>query len=256
MNAAATPARASHLLCKSLGEALRRSMSVAVVRGLAASMLLLAQPFPAAAQIEVYHPGETYDSLQAGHDAYVNAEAVRRAAIGRQLQLQEQIQRDNTWANPADKYSPIRPESFGPILPRAAAGIGREDIYALTRPDRQAYQDRPGLPLFEPWPRVPNDIFSAPYYGVVRQPTGYVKIWTGPQSCIYKPTYASPPMPDPIAVRDEAEKPGDCQHACTQAERALMLKILPKTLATLYVAGRCTDYAHDARHLHVRRGGR
>jgi hypothetical protein len=194
MNAAETFARASHLLCKSLGEALRRSMSVAVVRGLAGNMLLLALPFPAAAQIEVYHPGETYDSLQAGHDAYVNAEAVRRAAIGRQLQLQEQIQRDNTWANSADKYSPIRPESFGPILPRAVAGIGREEIYALPRPDRQAYQDRPGLPLFEPWPRVPNDIFSAPYYGVVRQPTGYVKIWTGPQSCIYKPTYASPPM--------------------------------------------------------------
>lgn len=193
MNAAATSRSASRLLCKSLGEVLRRNMPVAVVRGLVISMLLLGLPFPAVAQVEVYHPGETYDSLQAGHDAYLDAEAFRRAAIGRQLQLQEQIQLDNTWANPTNKYSPIRSESFGPIWPRAVAGIGREGVYAFTRPDRPAYQDRWGVPFFETRPRVPNNIFGAPYYGVVRQPTGYVKIWTGPQSYIYKPTYASPP---------------------------------------------------------------
>ncbi|MGA2619825.1 MAG: hypothetical protein ABSF26_19605 [Thermoguttaceae bacterium] len=192
---------------------------------LTAGMLLGGLDCPVVAQIEVYHPGETYDSLQAGHDAYLDAEALRRAAVSRQLQVQEQIQLDNTWANPADKYLPIRPESFGPIWPQAGPRVGLEEVYALTRPDRRspggapwqvegrpgpgrrAYQNRMHVPLFEPWPRVPNDIFGAPYYGIVRQPTGYVRIWTGPQSYIYKPTYASPAM-DPNPSPPVAARPG------------------------------------------------
>lgn len=43
---------------------------------------------PVAAQQEVFHPGETYDSLQAGQDAYVDAEAQRRARIGRQIMIE------------------------------------------------------------------------------------------------------------------------------------------------------------------------
>lgn len=128
-------------------------VAVVMLSGLAAA--------PARAQTEVYHPGETYDSLQAGRDAYLDAEAYRRAALGRQIMLEDQILAENTWADPMDKYRPISPETFGP--------------------------------LYLPWPRVSNDIYGAAYYGIVRQPIGHVKIWTGPQSYIYKPIYASPP---------------------------------------------------------------
>ena len=82
------------------------------------------------AQQEVIHPGETYDSIQAGHDAYWEAEAERRAKIGRQLMLEEQIQAENTWSDPQDKYRPVRPESYGPVRPKVYAGPTLADVYA------------------------------------------------------------------------------------------------------------------------------
>ena len=64
---------------------------------------------PAPAQQEVYHPGETYDSLQAGRDAYLDAEAQRRALIGRQIMIENQIVEQNTW--------PTRRTSIGRCVP-------------------------------------------------------------------------------------------------------------------------------------------
>jgi len=169
---------------------------------------------PARAQQEVYHPGETYDSLQAGQDAHADAEAERRAMIGRQVMIEEQIVQQSTWADPHDKYRPVRPESYGPISPRSYAGPTLADVYAYPPTDGGPvyYGGAPapiaasggipaGTPVFQPWPRVPNDIWGAPYYGYVRQPIGHVKIWTGRLSYIYKPIYASPPMerPQPTA---------------------------------------------------------
>ncbi len=87
-------------------------------RSALAAFLLATTTLPLAAQQEVYHPGETYDSLQAGQDAYGDAEAQRRALIGRQLLLEEQIMRQNTWADPQDRYRPVRPDSYGPIAPK------------------------------------------------------------------------------------------------------------------------------------------
>ena len=63
----------------------------------------------------------------------------------------------------------------------------------------------PRTPVFQPWPRVPNDIWGTPYYGYVRQPIGHIKIWTGRLSYIYKPIYASPPME---TARPTASPPG------------------------------------------------
>ena len=141
--------------------------------------------------------------------------------IGRQLVIEEQVMRQNTWTNPQDRYRPVRPESFGPITPRAYGGPTLADVYAYLpgkavydgvaaataapaegRPARLASNDRPGyfaapVPVFQPWPRVPGDIWGTPYYGYVRQPIGYVKIWTGRLSYIYKPIYASPPAASP-----------------------------------------------------------
>ena len=165
---------------------------------------------PAPAQQEVYHPGETYDSLQAGQDAHADAEAQRRALIGRQIMIEDQIVQQNTWADPQDKYRPVRPESYGPVLPRSYVGPTLADVYAYPPSDGGPvyYGGTPapipsfggapaGMPVFQPWPRVPNDIWAAPYYGYARQPIGHVKIWTGRLSYIYKPIYASPPMESP-----------------------------------------------------------
>ncbi len=153
---------------------------------------------PAPAQEEVYHPGETYDSLQAGQDAYWDAEAQRRALIGRQLMIEEQIMLQNTWAVPQDRYRPVHPESYGPILPKAYGGPTLADVYAYPPAGPVYYGGAAApVPVFQPWPRVPNDIWGAPYYGYVRQPIGHVKIWTSRLGYIYKPIYASPPMESP-----------------------------------------------------------
>jgi hypothetical protein len=171
---------------------------------------------PAAAQEEVYHPGETYDSLQAGQEAYQDAEAQRRALIGRQILIEEQVMRANTWADPQDRYRPVHPESFGPVVPKAHNGPTLADVYAypptgggpvyyLGAPPAAAsdYRVAPSsgpVPAFQPWPRVPNDIWGTPYYGTVRQPIGHIKIWTSRLGYIYKPIYASPPSAAPAAV--------------------------------------------------------
>jgi hypothetical protein len=204
------------------GNALRVCCFVALLFGSAAR--------PAPAQEEVYHPGETYDSLQAGRDAYWDAEAQRRALTGRQLLIEGQIMRQNTWANPQDKYRPVHPESYGPILPRAYAGPTLADVYAypqagpvyyggtaapvpssdgvrtpIAANHRNAYSAP--VPVFEPWPDVPNDIWAAPYYGYVRQPIGHMKIWTSRLGYIYKPIYASPPLVTARAASPRAAAP-------------------------------------------------
>jgi hypothetical protein len=176
----------------------------------------------APAQQEVYHPGETYDSLQAGRDAFLDAEAQRRALIGRQIMVEDQIMQQNTWADPQNKYQPVRPESYGPILPKSPASRTLADVYAYPTDGGPVYYGgtpapiptsgyAAGAPVFQPWPRVSNDIWGAPYYGYVRQPIGHVKIWTSRLGYIYKPIYASPPMespqPAPRAVAPVPQRP-------------------------------------------------
>ena len=104
---------------------------------------------PAPAQQEVYHPGETYDSLQAGQDAYMDAEAQRRALIGRQIMIEDQIMQQNTWADPQDKYRPVHPESYGPVLPKAYAGPTLADVYAYPTDGGPVYYGGTPAPLPE-----------------------------------------------------------------------------------------------------------
>ena len=159
------------------------------------------------AQQEVYHPGETYNSLQAGYDAYLDAEAERRAQIGRQIMIQEQIMATNTWADPADRYRPVHPESYGTIRPRFYTGATLSDVYggsSVVGATIVGYRGAAGTIYTgkgSAWPRVPGDIYGTPYYGFARQPIGHIKIWTGPQSYIYKPVYANAPMAEPISAQ-------------------------------------------------------
>jgi hypothetical protein len=104
-----------------------------------------------------YRPGETYDALKAGQDAYRWAESERLAQIARQLQLEDRIRRMNT-----------------------------------------------GLP---PRPLVPG-IGGYPYSGAVAQPTGHEKIWTGPNSYVYRPRWDLPVPPSPPSGRAYPPWPG------------------------------------------------
>jgi hypothetical protein len=139
----------------------------------------LPQPAPLRPR-EQYRPGMTYDSLQAGQDAYRAAEADRQAAIQRQLRIQDEIRWYNTWAPGYESW---------PTLPEIYAYGARRAFRPTYRYGNAGYYG----PLFEPWPRVPGDIYGYPYYGSVRQPTGHEKIWTSPNGYIYRPTYDPPP---------------------------------------------------------------
>jgi hypothetical protein len=186
-----------------------------------AALLTMSGARLALAQEEVVHPGETYDSLQAGQDAYGDAEAQRRALIGRQLMLEEQIQAQNTWSDPQDKYRPVRPESYGPVRPQLYIGPTLADVYAYPQSGIVYYGGQPTMPstaanggayaapvpAFQSWPRVSGDIWGTPYYGYVRQPIGHVKIWTSRLGYIYKPVYASPAMETAPAASSYATAP-------------------------------------------------
>jgi len=186
-------------------------MRCAVFWAFGVAVLSVISTVAACAQEEVVRPGETYNSLQAGQDAYGDAEAQRRAKIGRQLILEDQIQAQNTWSDPQGKYRPVQPESYGPIRPQVYLGPTLADVYAYPQSAIVYYNAAPAtptpvasggnsatfaapVPVFQPWPRVPGDIWGTPYYGYVRQPIGHVKIWTGRLSYIYKPVYAAPAM--------------------------------------------------------------
>ncbi len=121
-------------------------------------------------------PRETYrySSAAASRDAYLYAEPARRWAVDRQLGLLDSVRWYNTWA---------RPE--GPLLP---------DIYAYgSAAEARAAYCRGDAPVFEPWPRVPGDIYGYPYYPYVKQSTGYERIWTSHNGYVYRPIYDDTP---------------------------------------------------------------
>ncbi len=61
-------------------------------------------------------------------------------------------------------------------------------------------------PAFTPWPRP---LYGYPHYRRVRQPIGHDKIWTGPNSYVYRSRYASPPEEarSPVAPLESVPTP-------------------------------------------------
>jgi hypothetical protein len=71
----------------------------------------------------------------------------------------------------------------------------------------------PGLPtIFEPWPRVPGDIWGYPQQRPVAQPSGHESRQVGPNRWIYRPVYDTTPAL-PAGVRRDAVGPIDRQAA-------------------------------------------
>jgi hypothetical protein len=71
----------------------------------------------------------------------------------------------------------------------------------------------PGLPtIFEPWPRVPGDIWGYPQNRPVEQPLGHESRQVGPNRWIYRPVYGTSPAL-PAGVRRDMTAPIDKQGA-------------------------------------------
>ncbi|OHB70096.1 MAG: hypothetical protein A2V70_00455 [Planctomycetes bacterium RBG_13_63_9] len=120
-----------------------------------------------------------YPSLEAAQDAYRAAEAQRRWAISRQLQMLEDLRYRNPWVaafvpSPADFYG-----------------------YANRWTPRRAYRDGFDARL-TPSPYIPGPIAGYAYDPRRRQPIGHEKIWTGPNSYVYRP-YPAPARSSPPA---------------------------------------------------------
>ncbi len=144
---------------------------------------VFAQP-PAAAQT-----GPVYSPQQAAADADQLAEQRRRWAIERQLEVIDGIRQ----ARAAAAF----PYAVGPAMP----GYPR----AARRALRRGYAPPPPYP--QPGHGVlvrPGPFPAAPYWGLaphgppVRQPLGHERIWTGPNSYIYRPLHPEPFQPAPV----------------------------------------------------------
>lgn len=204
----------------------------ATMFGLLSGFLLLGIRPTAAAEDQVPAPPEpppaaanpreepqfptSYGRLDASHDAYQRAEARRRRAIDRQIELNDEM----VWYSGHPGYDRVPP--------------GLDTIYAYghtegRRPGRRRTvrlgffgslgyphhlsHPRHGAPwvapwgVFEPWPFVPGDIWGYPYLDRVEQPLGHKVIATGPNSYIARPVYASDveEKDPPAAARQQAE---------------------------------------------------
>jgi hypothetical protein len=129
----------------------------------------------------------SYNGIQDNQGSYLLAEEARRAAIYAQIRMQENIRYFNTGSQ-ADP--PIYRSSLPDVYGYTVNG------YVSPRAVRRAVRLGYPAPVLTPGPRAPGDIFGYPYYGYVRQPTGYEKIWTGPNGTVYRPLY-NPPLYNP-----------------------------------------------------------
>jgi hypothetical protein len=158
--------------------------------------------------LSAQHFGGTrpYDGIQAGYDAFQLGEERRRADIGYQLYLSDQLK---YWAGiPTSRgetiYYGAGAGNFAsgfygnavPLVPPA----NLEFTYAYGRFGprgwRAAGRGWSGpQTVFEPWPYVPGDIYGYMYYSPMRQPVGQQQIQTGENRWESHPVY-DPPLPN------------------------------------------------------------
>ncbi len=138
-----------------------------------------------------YRPNEKYTPLDAGQDAYKRGEEERRWAVDRQLQVQQNIRDYNTWRYYNWGVPYFSPYSSPYVPPRIGRRIRR----------RVAAWERPW-----PSPVSPDAIYGYNYIPFTKQPIGHEKIWTGPNSYIYKPRYTPPDRP-PATIGEPPEPP-------------------------------------------------
>lgn len=129
-------------------------------------------------------PSQGYSPLDAANDSYQHAEQRRREAIARQVELVEYARQPRV-AVPV----PYVDVTALPIHPGAARRtLRRAYSRSLRYPHWSGYGAMIGVGSRSPLPYVG----AMPYYPPVRQPQGHERIWTGPNSYIYKPIYPEP----------------------------------------------------------------
>ena len=130
-------------------------------------------------------PPAKYDPLEAGREAYQRAEAGRCAAIGRQLQILDNM----AWCSGARGQR--IPPSLESIYAYPQAWRTSQSAVQSEHPGTSPCREESQWATFEPWPLVPGDIFASPWLDRVQQPAGHEILATGPNSYLYRPVYAT-----------------------------------------------------------------
>ena len=153
---------------------------------------------PPEAQLPPVSPLAKYDSLDAGRDAYLRAEAQRREAIARQLA-------GNAYA-PSHAYPLGMYLRIGPVyayLPSAGARAYRayaSPIITSLPYGAPSYATRIGA-----WPGL--RALLSPYADHVEQPLGHVVTPTGPNGYVYRPYYKEDLQRSAAGLTAEANPP-------------------------------------------------
>ncbi len=147
-----------------------------------------------------YRPNEKYTPLDAGQDAYKRAEGERRWAVDRQLTVEQNIRDYNTWRY----YNWGSPYFNQYASPYAAPYIDAPRIGWRIRRNIAARIGTLGPPL--PSVLSPDARYGYNYLPYTKQPIGHEKIWTSPNSYIYKPRY-TPPNKPPATIGEPPQPP-------------------------------------------------
>ncbi len=159
-------------------------------------------------------PTQVYSPLDAADDSYQYAEQRRREAIARQVEMMEYARQPRVVVP-----VPYVDVTALPVHPGAARRALRRAYSQSLR-----YPHWPGYGVvIGAGPRPPLPYVGAmPYYPPVRQPQGHERIWTGPNSYVYRPIYPEPFYPAPTeAMRQPSapwEQPGEPQTQPTPAQ--------------------------------------
>lgn len=174
-----------------------RCLAWIAVLGLAVGARAAAQePLPPAAAPAAPPSAHSFDALDAGRDAYQMAEAERRQATARQVQMVD----DMVWYSAAPSYRCPLALEFSYAHPRAwRARIGPVVVSAGPAVfGHHASLEALGSATVGPW-----GIYGYPHVERAAQPLGHRVIVTGPNGYVYRPVYpwdlkSPPPAPPPV----------------------------------------------------------
>ena len=143
-----------------------------------------AQPMPLTLNGRPYQPHAEYSTLDAGRDALKRAEKRRRYETDRQIQVRKNVMNYQAWYN---WYWGTAYPLYGGV-PWYQGYLGEYGRWpSCSMPCRI-----PGC-WMAPWPSPlsPDAVYGYNYLPYATQPVGHEKVWTSPNSYIYKPKYAS-----------------------------------------------------------------
>ncbi|MFZ5831093.1 MAG: hypothetical protein ACOY3P_13465 [Planctomycetota bacterium] len=173
-----------------------RAAALWCVRRLMAAFLAAATVVGAASGVwaqAIVPTDQIYSPFDAARDSFELGEAGRQARLNNQLGLVETGRAYRMWG-------PVWPPVYG-AYPAVVYSYGSPR--ALWRAQRETVFYPPAIVAPRPFLWSPTPV--APLPGEVQQPIGHERIWTGPNSYIYKPLYPQPVSPAPMATAPAAQ---------------------------------------------------